>query len=231
MKIRFGSIVTDGSGKLGGHVYSKNRGGNYVRTNVVPSNPRTAAQVLARSRFGQASSGWKALTAQQREAWEEFARSNPYTDSLGQQRHLSASSAYTRSSNNLLTVDKAPITVPTNVTEAITFEGFRGMFTDPSTAMVEFQDVSISNIGGAKLLVKASPPFPSSQKYAANKLRIVGAYDGSDIDAQTGILDFGSNYVSNIGGLVSNMRVAWEIHLIDSNGLSKFIAGGSEIVG
>ena len=231
MKIKFGSIVTDGSGKLGGHVYSKNRGGNYVRTNAVPSNPRTAAQILARSRFGQASAGWKALTAQQREAWEEFARINPYTDNLGQQRHLSASAAYTRSSNNLLTVDKAPITVPTEVKEAITFETFRGMFTDPSTAQVEFLNVDISDIGGAKLLVKASPPFPASQKYAANKLRVVGAYDGTDIDAQTNVLDFGSDYTSNIGGLVSNMRVAWEIHLIDSNGMSKFVAGGSEIVG
>ena len=231
MKIKFGSIVTDGSGKLGGHVYSKNRGGNYVRTNVVPSNPRTAAQILARSRFGLASAGWKALTAQQREAWEEFARNNPYSDNLGQQRHLSASAAYTRSSNNLLTVYKAPITVPIEVKESITFEGFRGQFTDPNVAQVEFIGTDISNVGGAKLLVKASPPFPASQKYAANKIRIVGAFDASDIDAQTNMLDFSTEYVNNIGGLVSHMRVAWEIHLIDSNGLSKFVAGGSEIVG
>lgn len=231
MKIKFGSIVTDGSGKLGGHVYSKNRGGNYIRTNKVPSNPRTAAQILARSRFGIASSGWKELSELQRNAWAEFAVNNPFTDSLGDQRHLSASSAYTRSANNLLNVGKSPITIPADVNEGITFDLFTATFSDPGVAQVELDGVDISNMGSAKLLVKASPPFPASQKYAANKLRIVGSYDGSDIDAATSILDFSTNYADSIGGLVSGMRVAWEIHLIDSNGLSKFVAGGSDIVG
>lgn len=231
MKIKFGSIVTDGSGKLGGHVYSKNRGGNYIRTNKVPSNPRTAAQIQARSRFGQASSGWKELTENQRAAWAEFAVNNPYSDSLGDQRHLSASSAYTRSSNNLLNVGKAPITTPADVNETLVFDNFTATFTDPGVAEVELANVDTSNAGNARILVKASPVFPSSQKYAANKLRIVGAYDASDIDAVTGVLDFSSRYSSSIGGLTSGMRVAWELYLIDSNGLSKFIAGGSEIVG
>lgn len=231
MKIRFGSIVTDGSGKLGGHVYSKNRGGNYVRTNRVPSNPRTAAQVLARSRFGQASSGWRSLTESQRAAWAEFADNNPYSDSLGQQRHLSASSAYTRSSNNLLIVGKSPIDTPGDVRESIVFDAFSASFASPGTAEVELDNVDITDVGNARLLVKASPPFPASQRYAANKLRIVGAYDASDIDSQTNVLDFATEYLDEIGGLTSNMRVAWEIHLIDSNGLSKFVAGGSDIVG
>ena len=231
MKIKFGSIVTDGSGKLGGHVYSKNRGGNYIRTNKVPSNPRTAAQILARSRFGQASSGWKELSEVQRAAWVEFAANNPYTDSLGDQRHLSASSAYTRSGNNLMNVGKAPINVPAEVNEAMTFESFRATFTSSGTAEVDFVGLDTANFGNARLLVKASPSFPSSQKYAANKMRIVGAYEDTDIDAQTDTLDFASDYISVFGGMIQGMRIAWEIHLIDSNGLSKFIAGSSAIVG
>ena len=39
MKIKFGSEVVDGRGKIGGHVYSKNKGGAYKRTKVTPSNP------------------------------------------------------------------------------------------------------------------------------------------------------------------------------------------------
>lgn len=230
MKIKFGSIVTDGSGKLGGHVYSKNRGGNYIRTNKVPSNPRSAAQILARSRFGQASAGWKGLTEIQRAAWAEFAANNPYSDSLGDQRHLSASSAYTRSANNLMNVDKAPLATPVDVDETITFTEFQAGFASTGTAEIELNNVDISNMGGARLLVKASPAFPASQKYAANKLRIVGSYDASDIDAASQILDFSVNYTANIGSLTLGMRVAWELHLVDSNGVSKFVAGGSDIV-
>lgn len=231
MKIKFGSIVTDGSGKLGGHVYSKNRGGNYIRTNKVPSNPRTAAQILARSRFGIASAGWKDLSELQRNAWAEFAANNPFTDSLGDQRHLSASSAFTRSATNLLNVGVRPIAVPADVNEAIIFDDFSASFASPGIAEVELSNVNVTSIGGAKLLVKASPPFPASQRYAANKLRVVGAFDETDIDNQTDILDFSTEYLDKIGGLVQGMRVAWEIHLIDSNGLSKFVAGGSDIVG
>lgn len=231
MKIKFGSIVTDGSGKLGGHVFSKNRGGNYIRTNKVPSNPRTAAQILARSRFGQASAGWRALTENQRAAWAEFAANNPYSDSLGDQRHLSASSAYTRSANNLMNVGKVPISTPVEVSEVLVFDSFIASFTDPSGADIEFGTLDAALVGNAKILIKASPGFPASQKYAANKIRIVGSFDPSDIDAVTGVLDFTAEYAQNIGGLTSGMRVAWEAYLIDSNGVSKFMAGGSEIVG
>ena len=230
MKIKFGSIVTDGSGKLGGHVYSKNRGGNYIRTNKVPSNPRTEAQILARSRFGLASSGWRALSESQRAAWAEFASNNPYTDSLGDQRTLSASSAYTRSQNNLMNVGKAPITSPSDVQEEVIIEGFGSTFTAPGTAIINFVRPNLSYIGGAKLLVKASHPFPASQKYAGNKMRIVGNYDASDIVSPSEDLDISTEYASNIGALVQGMRVAWEVFLIDSNGMSKFIAGGSDIV-
>lgn len=230
MKIKFGSIVTDGSGKLGGHVYSKNRGGNYIRTNKVPSNPRTAAQILARSRFGQASAGWKGLTEIQRAAWAEFAANNPYSDSLGDQRHLSASSAYTRSATNLMNVGKVPISTPIDVNEVIVFDSFSANFEDPVGADITFGTLDTALAGNAKILIKASPPFPASQKYAANKMRIVGSYDISDIDAVTGLLDITIDYADNIGGLISNMRVAWEAYLIDSNGVSKFLAGGSDIV-
>lgn len=231
MKIKFGSIVTDGSGKLGGHVYSKNRGGNYIRTNKVPSNPRTGAQILARSRFGQASAGWRALSENQRAAWAEFAVNNPYSDSLGDQRHLSASSAYTRSATNLMNVGKVPISTPLEVNEVMVFGSFTANFVDPSGADVVFGALDIARVGNAKILVKASPPFPASQKYAANKMRIVGSYDPSDIDAATGMLDFTAEYAQNIGDLIGNMRVAWEVYLIDSNGVSKFMAGGSDLVG
>ena len=231
MKIKFGSIVTDGSGKLGGHVYSKNRGGNYIRTNKVPSNPRTEAQILARSRFGQASAGWRSLTENQRAAWAEFAANNPYSDSLGDQRTLSASSAYTRSANNLMNVGVAPIVAPADVREQIVFDSFRGTFTAPGTATILFDNVNITDIGTAKLLVKASHPFPASQKYAGNKMRIVGAYDGSDISSPSDTLDISTDYADNIGALTKDMRIAWEVYLVDSNGVSKFIAGGSDIIG
>ena len=58
MKLKFGAIVTDGRGKIGGHVASKNRSGAYLRTKVTPSNPNTVAQVQVRSILASLSQSW-----------------------------------------------------------------------------------------------------------------------------------------------------------------------------
>ena len=52
MKIKWGALVVDGRGKLGGHVAAQNRGGSYLRTKVTPSNPQTTFQTGVRSMGG-----------------------------------------------------------------------------------------------------------------------------------------------------------------------------------
>ena len=65
-KIKFGMMMTDASGKLGGQVFSKNRGGSYVRTKVTPTNPQSTAQMSIRGIFASISSRWSSLTEAQR---------------------------------------------------------------------------------------------------------------------------------------------------------------------
>ena len=75
MLIKFGSIVTRGSGKLGGHVFSRNRGGAYIRTNQTPSNPQTAFQQSGRATFTELTQGWSALTQNERDSWNNAINS------------------------------------------------------------------------------------------------------------------------------------------------------------
>lgn len=49
--IKFGMMMTDARGKLGGHVFTKARNGATIRTKVSPANPQTSAQSLSRSIF------------------------------------------------------------------------------------------------------------------------------------------------------------------------------------
>jgi len=84
MLIKWGSIVVDGSGKLGGHVFSKSRGGNTVRTLARATNPQTTFQQIIRSRFTQLSQGWRDLSESERESWygaeSSFSRKNRFGD-------------------------------------------------------------------------------------------------------------------------------------------------------
>lgn len=61
------------SGKLGGMIFARNKGGSYVKNWVKPINPRTTAQSTARASFTAQVTGWHALTDLQKAGWNTFA--------------------------------------------------------------------------------------------------------------------------------------------------------------
>lgn len=92
MRIQWGMMMTDGRGKLGGQVASKNRAGAYVRTKVSPSNPQTSYQGAVRSIFSILSKRWSAyLSESNRNEWNEVASSGAFakTDVFGNARNPS----------------------------------------------------------------------------------------------------------------------------------------------
>ena len=112
MKIKLGSNIADARGKLNGHVFSKNRSGNYVRNKVTPVNPQSTGQMQVRNRLSGISSAWAALTAAQRAAWNgavgAFAKTNIFGDLInptGFQLHQTIN-------NNLLICGEAVVTTP-----------------------------------------------------------------------------------------------------------------------
>src|SRR3990172_5110235 len=50
--------ITEASGKLGGQVFTRNKGGAVLRNRVVGTNPQTVAQQAVRAIFGAISSAW-----------------------------------------------------------------------------------------------------------------------------------------------------------------------------
>ena len=83
MKVKFGAIVVDGRGKIGGHVASKNRGGAYFRTKVTPTNPNSTAQAGVRNRMTSLAQGWRGLSASARLSWNNAVGDFAKTDIFG----------------------------------------------------------------------------------------------------------------------------------------------------
>lgn len=230
MRIKFGSIVVDGRNKLGGHVYSKNRGGNYVRTNIVPTNPRSAAQMEARGIFAMASAGWKQLTQSARDRWVEFAQDNKYQDIFGDSRSLSANSAFVRSTVNTINAGITSLAGPVTVDESFTSTGLRLTATETSGDIaLMFGNSDTSRMGNARFIVHTTGMFPASQKYATNKFRMLANYGGTSIVNNE--LDITSDYVAKHGALVEGQRIAISIVLIKSNGLSTLVGQTDIVVG
>ena len=123
MLIKWGSIIVDGSGKLGGHVFSKSRGGNTVRTLARATNPQTIYQQLIRSRFTQLSQGWRNLSESERESWyraeSSFSRINRFGDVVllsGKNLYNSLNAQRAIIGLGVLNIAPLPSEIPKNVT-------------------------------------------------------------------------------------------------------------------
>ena len=58
-----GVIITNASGKIGGSVWSHNRGGPYVRTNTFPTGGPSSEQTVMRQAMTDTNQGWRDLSA------------------------------------------------------------------------------------------------------------------------------------------------------------------------
>lgn len=105
------------SGSLGSIVFSHNKGGSYMRTRKVPTNPASAAQVLARNRLSTLTNNWhNGLTEAQRASWDTYAANVPVTNRIGQQIYLSGLNWYvacnslrSQAGGTISWVDDAPV--------------------------------------------------------------------------------------------------------------------------
>lgn len=96
--IRTGGGVASISGSVGGTTYSHNRGGAYMRTRAVPTNPNTTFQQVIRSAVAQLASLWTTtLTDAQRAAWETYADNVLLPNALGDMINIGAVAHYIRS--------------------------------------------------------------------------------------------------------------------------------------
>jgi hypothetical protein len=112
MKMKFGAIVVDGRGKIGGHVASKNRTSAYLRTKVTPVNAQTSFQLGVRNVFTGFAQAWRGLSQAERDAWNaavaDYARTNVFGDSV----QPTGFNLFQRLNNNLSIAGQAQIDTP-----------------------------------------------------------------------------------------------------------------------
>jgi len=88
-KIVFGQGVAVMRGKLGGSIFSQNKGGNYIKNYNTPTNPQTAKQLAVRSLFSSISTAYSSLTSGQKDSWKSWAETLPWINNVGEEFYLS----------------------------------------------------------------------------------------------------------------------------------------------
>lgn len=171
MKIKFGSIVTDGRGKLGGQVYARNRSGAYVRNKVTPLNPQTIFQSAARAILATFSEGWRALTEAQRAAWTAAGVNFPTTNQFGDEVIPTGKNLYTRLNVNLDDIGQSPITAPPSPAAIIE----PGELTITGTAAPA---LTLDFTGGSGMTYKifATPALSPGIGFFKNKFKLIDTF-------------------------------------------------------
>ena len=163
MKAKFGAIVVGGSGKLGGHVVTKNRQGYAFRTKVTPINRKTSYQTIQRNSFGDASQAWRALSASQRTAWESFAGDISKSNIWGDKYQPTGKNAYALINLNIALTGGSAVSDPPLST--------------PATALTSF--AVGTNTTAAQTLTFGVSPVPTGMKVILYATRPVSAGVGS----------------------------------------------------
>ena len=193
--MKFGALVVDGRGKIGGHVASKNRGGAYLRTKVTPVNAQTSYQLGVRSRFTGFSQGWRALTAGQRDAWNAAVSDFQKTDIFGDLRSPTGFNLFQRLNNNLSVCSVAQIDVPP-LPSAV---GIVTVTAVASAVGADTQTITLSNAVPANTQAKiyATAPLSAGKSFVKSEYRLVSvlaAAEGTPYDLK-------AEYVAKFGSI------------------------------
>jgi hypothetical protein len=211
MKVKFGMMVTDGRGKLGGHVLSKNRAGAYARTKVTPVNPQTSYQTGARALFGAISQGWSGLSADVILAWNAAVADWQKTDIFGDLRSPSGKALFQRLNNQAQSAGYPAVVVPPARLPMV--EGIIGSaMMDLSASEVTLNDAYTG--ADARLMIFATPSLSAGTNFVKNQLRLIGTQLGSTY-AAAGVY---ADYVDKFGIPVVGANIRMGVKYVLPNG-------------
>lgn len=228
MKAKFGAVVVAGSGKLSGHVASRNRAGAYFRTKVTPVNPQSSAQTTVRNRLAGISSGWRDLTAAQRAAWNRVVSDFAKTDVFGDLKNPSGFNLYQRLNNNLVTCGESQITSPPAVLAVDAFTSI-SLSAKDATVAEEF-DLTFAPAVAADHLVKvyATAPLSPGINFVKSEYRLIAILPNSDTSPADLLTEYQAVFGST--GEVGQKIFVKCIQVEETSGLAGTIISASTLV-
>ena len=210
-RIKFGMMMTDARGKLGGHVFTKAKSGATIRTKVTPLNPKTSAQSEARSALGANSQAWRTLTEVQRLAWNSAAQEVSKTNAFGDTYFPSGKNYFTAVNNNLRNVGveiliNPPALVAMGVLTSV------GVDFDFLAEQIDIAPNFIGDSANIVLVCNATSGQSAGRYNFSGKYRKFNAYAVEGLPQNTALYN---DYVSKFGAPSEGQKVSFEFYLVN----------------
>lgn len=180
-----GTFTNEFSGSVGGITAAHNRGGYYLRSRVVPTDPATAFQTARRNTFRTFITNWTTkLTEVQRESWRLWAANTPFLNPLGDSRPITGQNAYAgcnmlRQQAGLAEVTTAPVIFDRGAVGAVNLDNISAASDDFEVVFDNTQTWATA-VGGALLVFGGRPQNQSIQFYKG-PWRFIDSIDGAVI--------------------------------------------------
>ena len=210
-KIKWGAIVVDGRGKLGGHVFTKTKSGATMRTKVTPVNPQTPAQASARSRLGGNSQAWAGLSEAQRVGWNALASETSKTNIFGDQYFPSGKNLFTSVNNNLVMVGSASTVDAPTFTE-LPFITLMNAVVDVSASEISLNVQFTGSADDTVLVIEASKPSSPGKYNFDGSFRQIAVTNGG---APIGPKSLWDSYVAKFGVPLMGKKIAFRAYYVD----------------
>ena len=209
-RVKFGAMMVDARGKLGGHVFTKARSGATIRTKVTPSNPQTTAQSGVRALFASLSSQWSSLDEAARAAWQGSVDLYQKTDVFGDSYLPSGKNLYVSLNSNLSKINKSNIAVPAAPVE---FPLFLVAEIEVEIAAATMNILYSGAIPGAdfSFYIEATKPNSPGRYNFSGQFRKIFSGTGAAIPAAATLY---SDYVAKFGVPAAGQKIAFRVTLV-----------------
>lgn len=212
-RIKFGMMMTDARGKLGGHVFTKAKSGATIRTKVSPLNPKTSAQSEARSALGANSQAWRTLSETQRLAWNSAAQEVSKTNAFGDTYFPSGKNYFTAVNNNLRNVGGQILVDPPALVQMPGLTSVEVAF-DLLAEQIDIAPNFVGDEANIIIVCNATSGQSAGRYNFSGKYRKFNGYTLAGLPQDTAIYD---DYVSKFGVPSPGQKVSFEFYLVNAN--------------
>ena len=206
-----GAVASVISGKIGGSVFARNRGGAYIRSYAIPTRVTTDSAQQVKAAFAAASRGYANLTAAQIAAWDQYGAENPVSNRIGQLITLKGQSWYVGCNTRLTVSGDTNISVPPILPPPVIAVASNPVVdVNGTTGTIDIAahtaDASI------KIWVSAARSVSAGKRYVDNLYTSILISDAGDSGTT---LDFGAELAAKLGTLQEGVTYHFKVIMLD----------------
>ena len=207
-----GAVVSILSGKIGGTVFARNRGGAYARSYAIPTRVTSTSAQLIKAAFAAASQAYANLTTAQIAAWDQYGQENPVSNRIGQLITLKGQSWFVGCNTRLIVAGESQISLPPILAApVIAVADNPAVDTSDSSATIDVAahtaDASI------RIIVYGARSVSAGKRYMENLYTLVYL---SAAGASGTTLSFGAELEAKLGEIQTGVTYHFKVVMLDN---------------